>query len=172
MENYDLENKIKIQIGEVIIKLNIMESRLKQIISKYIEAKNNDILEDVLLNNMYTNISTKWKILRHILIKKKIPMNKDLHTSFQIVLNKRNILAHSESLLDTFGYFDDVDFNVSKDSEAIMYGVFKVHEPIIPVIQNDQINYEELDKIITDFNKHYKNCENGLSEISEKLFQS
>ena len=171
MEHDELENQIKLKIADVIIKLNVLEFRIKKILSKYINSSKNDFIETILLNNLMIPLSTKIKLLKHIYLENsKKTISKELNTAFQIVLNKRNIIAHSESLLDIWQDLEDVDFEYHKDAEPTMYGIFSLNEPFIPLLNNDKIDYESFGKIVDDFNKYYNVCEKGLEKIENQLF--
>ena len=49
MEQGELENQIKLKIADVIIKLNVLEFRIKKILSRYINSSKNDFIENILL---------------------------------------------------------------------------------------------------------------------------
>lgn len=172
MEQGELENQIKLKIADVIIKLNVLEFRIKKILSRYINSSKNDFIENILLNNMMIPLATKIKLLKHIYLdNSKKSISKELITAFNIVLNKRNIIAHSESLLDFWQDLEDVDFEHHKDAESTMYGIFgDLEEPFIPSLENDKIDYVNFSKIVNDFNKYYEICEVGLEEIENQLF--
>ena len=102
--------------------------------------------------------------MKHIYLdNSKKSIKKELITAFNIVLNKRNMIAHSESLLDFWQDLEDVDFEYHKDAEPTMYGIFgDLEEPFIPLLENDKIDYVNFSKIVNDFNKYYEICEVGL----------
>lgn len=170
MTHSELQTDAKSKVGDVIIKVNLIEKTVKQILSRYISSPHTDFVNDVLLNNMITNLSVKIKLLRHILVEEGHPMDKKLQNSLHVLLNKRNVLAHSESLLDTWDDLVDVGFDYNNDAPPSMYGILETQEPDIPIYENDSVNYEKLSKVISDFEKHYKLCEEGLLEIEKKLF--
>lgn len=172
MEHDELENEIKLQIADVIIKLNLLEFRIKKILSRYIDSSKNDFIEEILLNNMMIPLSTKIKLLKYIYLENsKNNISKELIDAFHIVLNKRNGIAHSESLLDFWQDLVDVDFEHHKDAESTMYGIFgDLEEPLIPLLENGKINYVNFSKIVKDFNKYHEICEDGLEEIENQLF--
>ena len=172
MEHDELENEIKLQIADVIIRLNLLEFRIKKILSRYINSPKNDFIEEILLNNMMIPLATKIKLLTHIYSENsKKNISKELNNAFHIVLNKRNGIAHSESLLDFWQDLEGVDFEYRKDAEPTMYGIFgDLQEPFIPLLENGKINHINFSKIVDDFNKYYEICEDGLEEIEDQLF--
>lgn len=66
MEYDEIENQIKLQVADIIIKLNLLEFCIKKILSTYIYSSKNDFVENILLNNMMIPLATKIKILKHI----------------------------------------------------------------------------------------------------------
>lgn len=79
MENEKIINEIRLQVADVIIDLNLIESKLADIISKYINSDRKIFVREILLNSQLMNFSTKFKILKFIISQEKINEPKGLY---------------------------------------------------------------------------------------------
>ena len=147
MENDKMETEIRLQIADVIINLNLIESKISDIISKYINSERQLFVREILLNSMIMNFSTKFKILKHILKSEKLNEPKDFFNAIHVIMNKRNVIAHSDSLLN-FEFDVNVDCDWSHDN-SFMYPIWSL-ELSLPIIENEEIKYQNVSKIVKD----------------------
>jgi hypothetical protein len=168
MENDEMEKEIRLQVADVIINLNLIESKISDIISKYINSVRQLFVREILLNSILMGFSTKFKILEYILKSEKINEPKDFSNSIQVIMNKRNIIAHSDTLLK---FEDIVDFDVEWTHEGPFKNpIYGPAEPILSTITKGKVDYDSLSKTVEDFSKYFKIALIGLKEIDSKLF--
>jgi len=157
-----------LQVADVIINLNLIESKISDIISKYINSEKQLFVREMLLNSMIINFSAKFKILKHILKSEELNEPKDFSKAIQIIMNKRNIIAHSDSLLNIELDVIDVDCDWSPDYSS-MFPIYGPLGPSLRTIENDEIEYQNISKIVKDFSKYFRIANDGLKEIDSKL---
>ena len=161
---------IKLQIADIIINLNVIESKISDIISKYVRSERDEFVREVLLNSLIINFTSKVNVLRYILKAEEIDTPKDLFKAIQILATKRNIIAHSESLLKLEQDVADIDYEWD-NGEMSLYPIYELGEPNIPIINDGNVNYEAISKIASDFSKYFDIASGGLQEIEDKLFK-
>lgn len=165
----DLEKVIGINreiVADIIIKLNLIESKLKDIITKYIASEKTEFVRDILLNNLIVNMSSKVKALQYIIGTEGLEVSKDFKKSLMIIMTKRNMIAHADGLLDPNIDVDiDVDWN---PDGSYIYPIFEV-ETRIPTFENGKINYSEINKVHEDFNKYFEIANTELNSIKGQL---
>ncbi|MGV3527840.1 MAG: hypothetical protein ACO1OO_03015 [Flavisolibacter sp.] len=169
METKEMEDKIRLQVADVIINLNLIEAKLSDIIGKYINSPKSDFVREVLLSSLIVNFSSKLNILRYILKSEKIEPPQDFFKSVTLIMTKRNVVAHSESLLKIEAEVIDVDVDWNHDG-SYLYPIYRPSEPNLPVINDGQINFENISMIIKDFTKYFEIAQGGLIEIEKQLF--
>lgn len=168
MENEEIINEIRLQVADIIIDLNLIESKLADIISKYINSERRIFVREILLNSQLMNFSTKFKILKFIISQEKITEPKGLYQSIKEIMNKRNIIAHSDNLLKLEEDVIDVDIDWSRDG-SLMYPVYGASEPSLAIINDGKVDYQNISKIVEDFAKYFKIAMDGLNEIDSRL---
>lgn len=171
-----MEKEIRLQIADVIIKLNLIESKFIDIISQYINSEKNNFVKEIVLNSLVVNFSSKSKIVEYILESEKIKLSESVKSKklfFKAIRNlmtMRNVVAHSDCLLRIEVDIVDVDFDWSYEAGSVMYPVYGPLEPSLAIINEGQVNYQSISKIVEDFSKYFKIAINGLKEIDSKLF--
>ena len=168
MENEEIINEIRLQVADVIIDLNLIESKLADIISKYINSDRKSFVREILLNSQLMNFSTKFKILKFIISFESLNEPKGFYQSIKEIMNKRNIIAHSDSLLKLEADVIDIDTNWFRDG-SIMYPVYGPSEPSLAIINDGKVDYQNISKIVEDFSKYFKIAMDGLNEIDSRL---
>lgn len=152
-------NKI---IADVIVKVNVLESSIKEIIVSYVKSDKEEFVTDVLLNNLIINLSSKIKALKYIIVAEKIEIKEsDLFNALKITMLKRNLIAHSDRLLEA--RFDIIGLDADDNPE---YGKI---EPTITMYQDGKFNYQSINKNSTDFNKYYIIAFDLLNKVKELL---
>ena len=168
-ETEEMIQSIKVRVAEVLINLNLLESQISDIIARYINSEKDDFVRKVLLSSLIVNFSSKLNVLKYILRSEKIDPPKDFFKAIAIIMTKRNVLAHSDSLLNIEADVVDVDFDWNHDG-TYMYPIYGPEEPSLPVINDGAINYENISKIIDDFSKYFEIAKKGLESIEESIF--
>lgn len=168
MGNEEIINEIRLQVADVIIDLNLIESKLADIISRYINSDRKTFVREILLNSQLMNFSTKFKILQFIISSEKLSEPINLYKSIKEIMHKRNITAHSDGLLKIEADIIDVDFDWSYEG-SIMYPVYGPSEPSLAIINEGKVNYQNISKIVEDFSKYFNIAMDGLDEIDLKL---
>lgn len=167
-ETEKMIESIKVRVAEVLINLNLIESKISDIIARYINSEKDDFIRKVLLSSLIVNFSSKLNVLKYILRSEKIDPPKDFFKAIAIIMTKRNVLAHSDSLLNIEADVVDVDFDWNHDG-TYMYPIYGPEEPCLPVINDGTINYENISKIIDDFSKYFEIAKSGLESIEEQI---
>jgi len=163
-----IENTKKI-IAELIMKVNVLESSVKEIISGYLNSDKEEFVRDVLLNNLIINLSSKVKALNYIIRAEKLEIDtKELNKALRIAMTKRNIIAHSDGLLDPDLDLVDIDVDWNRDGSFIT-PIFEHEIPVIQTFENGKINFTDINKIANDFNKYYEIAFDLLNQVKEKL---
>lgn len=176
MENHEMEKEIRLQVADVIINLNLIESKFVDIISRYINSEKKKFVCEIVLNSLVVNFSSKAKIVEYILESEKIELSesvKSKKTFFRAIRNlmtMRNVIAHSDCLLRIEPDIVDVDFDWSYEAGCIPYPIYGPLEPSLAIINEGQVIYQSISKIVEDFSKYFKIAINGLKEIDSKLF--
>lgn len=134
-EEKEMINSIKLRVANVIIDLNLIESKITKILARYIDSKKDHFVRNVLLNSLNMSLAQKFKIMKTILKTEKVKPPEDLFKAITIVMNKRNIIAHSDSLLQLDVDFEDMDF----DDEGSPSPIFKIQEPSVNSGQADPL---------------------------------
>ena len=160
---------IKVRVAEVLINLNLIEAKISDIIAKYINSERDDFIRKVLLSSLIVNFSSKLNVLKYILRSEKIEPPQDFFKAIAIIMTKRNVLAHSDSLLNIEADVVDVDFDWNHDG-TYMYPIYGPEEPSLQVINDGIINYENISKIIDDFSKYFEIANTGLDTIEAALY--
>lgn len=170
MEYEEMENKIRLHVADVIINLNLVEFEIKEIIGKYIDSEKKEFIENILLNNLILSFSIKVNILKYIIKKENIEVGKDFQNSLKVIMNKRNILAHSDSILNIEPDVIDIDVDWNHD-ECFLVPIYGgAIEPHLCTIEDGKINYQNITKIAEDFLKHYEIAKHGLLIIRSRIF--
>ena len=158
---------IKLKVGDLIIKLNKVEKKVKKIITEYINTEKSYFVQYILLNNLIISFSGKVKALEYIIREEEIETHKDFMRSFKILMTKRNMIAHSDTLLDDFiisGF--DADWN----QDGIMdTPIFEDAEPVVTTINNGDLTFEEVEKAMVDFEKYYLIASEELEKIYMRI---
>src|SRR5687768_3518726 len=136
-ETQEMINSIKIQIGDVIINLNLIEAKLGDIIAKYINSPKDNFVRHVLLSSLMISFASKINVLKYILTSEGIELNRPFFKSLTIIMTKRNVVAHSESLLNIEAEVIDVDFDWNRDG-VLTYPIYGPSEPNLPIINDGQ----------------------------------
>ena len=168
-ETEEMIKSIKVNVAEVLINLNLIETKISDILAKYINSEKDDFIRHVFLSSLIVNFSSKLKVLKYVLKSEKIKQPKDFFKAITIIMTKRNVLAHSDSLLNIEANVVDVDFDWEHDG-TYMYPIYGPSEPNLPIINDGNINYENISKIIEDFSKYFEIAKAGLETISKDLF--
>jgi hypothetical protein len=165
MDRQEKIDNIKKKLADVIINLNLCEKGIKNIIANFITSHKGYFVQEILLNNHIINFSSKVKVLYCIIAEEKITVDKDFKKAINIIMTKRNTLAHSDSVLDdrTLG---DIDVDWNPDG-VMTFPIWVEADPVTLIFNNDgTTNYEEIEKIIDDFDKYYKIVLKDLNNIA------
>ena len=168
-ETEELVNSIKVSFADVLINLNLIESKISDIIANYIKSDKEDLIRKVLLSSLIVNFNSKLNVLKYIVKTEKVEVPTEFYKAIAIIVTKRNVLAHSDSLLKIEADIIDVDFDYEHDG-TYMYPIYGPSEPNLPIINDGTINYENISKIIKDFEKYFEIAKAGLEIIEVKLF--
>lgn len=172
MNNQKLIKRSKIIVVEIITKFNLIEFQVKEIIAGFVQAKEDGFLRDILLNNMIVNFSSKTKALFYIINEKKIEFSdneiKEFKKSLLILMSKRNIIAHSDSVLEpTYEITGwDVDYNKEGNLE---FPDIEITQPIVSTLNNGKIEYSDIEKVYSDFSKYHEKAEKYLRKLKKEL---
>lgn len=158
-------DEVRIKIANVIIDLNLIEKEIKNAISYYISSKNSFFVSDILLNNHIISMANKVKVLQYIIRNEKIEVSKDFSNSLMVIMGKRNVLAHSDTVLEDYT-LDDVDVEWEPDG-VTYWPIYKDAEPGAWTFSQGGINFETVDKIVADFDKYYKIASDELARITQ-----
>jgi hypothetical protein len=183
-ENLSKDQALKIKIADVIIGLNECETMIKNIISGYIDSKKQShFVSEILLNNSIVSFGTKIKLLHFIVKTEQIEIGKDFRNALLVIISKRNMLAHSDSLLmdfdfevtdveDPTDYFseDELLRNAYLNNRISTVKVTEVAPKAISITGDGSVNYEEVEKTIADFMKYKKIVTEDLLNIIGFLF--
>ena len=162
-------DEVRLRIANVIVSCNLVEKEMKNIISAYVNSKRSFFVSEILLNNMFINISAKRKIIEYIIKEEGIEVDKKYYNGIHIIMNKRNMIAHSDSVLDNHQI---VDVDVSVEHDGVFYEpIFEEAEPLVSTIDNGKYKYEEVSKICSDFEKYYKIVSVELSKVLTRVNQ-
>jgi hypothetical protein len=165
----ELISKHKEIISDIITKFNQIENLIKKTITSYIASDKTEFINDILLNNLILNFSSKYKILQYIITIEKIEVNKKFNNSIKILMSNRNIIAHSDNLLD---------YEITPIEENLFFtNVLKFPRYTSPfqkvepknqtTINNGKIQSIEIDKIHKDFIKHFEIAIGELKTIKD-----
>ncbi len=165
----EIVQSIKVRVAEVLINLNLIEAKISDIITTYINSEREDFIRKVLLSSLIVNFSSKLNVLKYILRSEKVEPPKDFFKAVAIIMTKRNVLAHSDSLLNIEADVVDVDFDWNHDG-TYMYPIYGPEEPNLPIINDGVINFENISKIIDDFTKYFEIAEKALDSIENSLY--
>lgn len=156
MNDKELIERSKIIVAEIVTKFNLIEFQVKEIIAGFVKAKEVDFLIDILLNNMIVNFSSKTKALFYLINDKNLNFTntelKEFKRSLLILMIKRNIVAHSDSVLEpTYEIIGwDVDYNKEGNLE---FPDIEITEPTVSTLNDGKIEYSNIEKIYSDFLK-------------------
>lgn len=156
MNDKELIERSKIIVAEIVTKFNLIEFQVKEIIAGFVKAKEVDFLRDILLNNMIVNFSSKTKALFYLINDKNLNFTntelKEFKRSLLILMTKRNIVAHSDSVLEpTYEIIGwDVDYNKEGNLE---FPDIEITEPTVSTLNDGKIEYSNIEKIYSDFLK-------------------
>ena len=167
----ELISRNKEIISDIIIKFNEVENSIKEIIMEFIDSKRNDFIKNILLNNLILNFSSKFKILQYIIESQKIKVDKNFNKSIKILMAKRNIIAHSDSLID----YDIIPTGPNLFSQFVlkipsyMLSWQRVESKEQITLNNGKIENTEIEKIYSDFLKYYEKAITELNLILEEV---
>lgn len=166
-EREDKLDEVRLKIADVIINLNLIEKEIKEIIANYISSRQSFFLQEILLNNHIINFSFKIKVLHYIIREEKITTSKDFHKALQIIMNKRNSLAHTDTVLEDYT-IDTVEAEWEPDG-VTYWPIYKDADPGVWTFSQGDINFQTVDKIVADFDKYYKLASTELASISQTI---
>lgn len=155
-------------VANIIINLNYIELTIKEIITGYIDSKRHVFVKEFILNNMIFSMSSKVKALTYIISKENLKINKEFDKSLKIIMNKRNMIAHSDKLLDNEIEIVGIDADWNPDG-VIESPIYELTGPSITTIDNNEITYTYIEKVYDDFNKYYEIASKDLESIKEQL---
>lgn len=164
MEAEEIISKSKNLIAEIIIDFNLIEFKTKEVLAAYIGGDKGKFVSNILLNNLIVNMSSKVKILRYLVAEEKIDVDKNFFKSFSIIMLKRNMIAHSESLNQVGLDVVDVDVDWSRDGSTLV-PIYDYGFPEISTINDGKVNYENIIKVEADFKKYFELASSGLDYI-------
>jgi len=161
----NVEN-VKTHIADVIIKFNFIEQRINQIIQEYIDSEAAYFVEKILLNSLILNVGSKFKILQYIVVTEKVKVSKEWKNSMQMLMTRRNLIAHSDNLLGFYQDLEDVEFLYNKETgDNDIYPIFIEAQPDISIFENGVVNYVEMSRILNQFEKYYDMVDKDLTVI-------
>ncbi|RZK33404.1 MAG: hypothetical protein EOO61_15365 [Hymenobacter sp.] len=160
-------DEVKLKVADVVINLNFIEREIKNCISYYVSSNKSYFVSEILLNNHIVSMANKIKVLQYIIREEKIEIPKNFMNALQVVMNKRNVLAHSDTVLEDYT-IDDVD--VECEPDGVTYSpIYKDAEPGAWVFSQGDVNFDTVDKIVADFDKYFKIASDELARISQLL---
>ncbi|NGP88026.1 hypothetical protein [Fodinibius halophilus] len=166
MSNIDLD-EVKKSAAEVIVNCSLIEKKVKNILSSYIDSSKSFFISEILLNNSFISLAKKFKLLGYVIRKEDIKVNSDFRKWCFILMSKRNMIAHSDRLLEDYAI---VDVDVDAGPEGVEY--FPVYEdapPKVSTIENGKFRFEEVEKTCKDFDKYYEKLDKELDKISHQI---
>ncbi len=163
----ELISRNKEIISDIIIKFNEVENSFKDIITEFIGSERSEFVKDILLNNLVLNFSSKFKILQYIIENQNIKVHADFNKSIKVLMSKRNIIAHSDNL---------IDFNViPAEPDLFTQYVLKIPSYMLAwqevkpkkqiTFNNGKIESSDIEKIYSDFLKYYKKAMPELNKV-------
>lgn len=169
IEYQNLINKIRLQVADVIINYNLLELEIKEIIGLYINSDKTEFIFKVLLNNLVVSFSAKVNLLKYIIKKENIVVDSKFQNSLKVIMTKRNILAHSDEILKLEPNIVDIDVDWNHD-ECFIYPIYKgASESFIHTLDDGQINYQFISKIVEDFIKYYSLAKEELIKVRNHI---
>jgi hypothetical protein len=165
------EKEIKLQIADIIIKLNKIERLIKDIIGYYTDSDRKFFMMEILLNNHIITLSNKIRVLKYILKEEKIEVPKEFNNSLFVIMSKRNALAHSDTVtIDT--KFEGFEYEATSPTTIMAIPKFKKIEPGTYEFQNDGLSFATVNKIAADFKKHYNIVRPVLGKIASDMMNA
>ncbi|MEP0006871.1 MAG: hypothetical protein ABJ387_13995 [Balneola sp.] len=161
----DEVGELKNKIAEIIINCNLIEKKMKQIISSYIASSRHLFIEEILLNNKIINLGSKLGIIEYIL--KTEGFDTSFTSSIRVLLAKRNIVAHSDTVLEKLRITDVEIFEDPDSPDGFFYHpIYEYNDPpVSATINQGVLKYENIEKIYSDFNKHHELAMKGLKQM-------
>ena len=176
MEKYQKrEAEVKTAVAEIIIKVNLFEQKVKEIVSLYINAEKVDFVNDFVLNNLILNANSKIKLLKSLLIIEVLNPDKnykDFFSAIKNLLQFRNAIAHSDQLIELEPEFN-IEFNYEheiRDSIPFIEYTGDYWLPTISIFNDGKVDEKEFKNILENFNKNYEKVMAEIEEIKNKLF--
>lgn len=167
----ELISKHKEIISEIITKFNQIENSIKIIIASYIASEKTEFINEILLNNLILNFSSKYKILQYIIAKEEIKVSKNFNNSIKILMTNRNIIAHSDNLFD----YEIIPIKENLFSTQVLRfprylsPLQKIESKNQKTINNGEIQNLEIDKIHNDFIKYFEIALGELNKIKDAV---
>ena len=167
----ELISRNKEIISDIVIKFNQVENTVKEIITKFINSEKTEFINNILLNNLILNFSSKFKVLQYIIADKGIETDKNFNKSIRILMANRNIIAHSDNMLeyDVIPIKEDFFFHQVMKIPRYMSPIQKVESKSQLTINNGQIQTLEIEKVYSDFIKYFDIATSELNKIMEIL---
>jgi hypothetical protein len=167
----ELISRNKEIISDIIIKFNQVENMVKEIITEFIDSEKSEFINSILLNNLILNFSSKFKVLQFIIADNKIETDKNFNKSIKILMANRNIIAHSDNILDydveIFPVKTYLSFHPVLEFPKYMSTIQKVESKSQLTINDGEIQTIEIEKIYSDFIKYFEIATNELNKIME-----
>ncbi len=167
----ELISRNKEIISDIIIKFNEVENFLKEIITEFINSERNEFIKNILLNNLILNFSSKFKILQYIIESQKIKVDKGFYNSMKVLMSKRNIIAHSDSLIDynVIPTGPDLFTQYILKIPSHMSQVQKVESERQITLNNGKIENPDIEKIYSYFLKYHEKAITELNKILKEI---
>lgn len=167
----ELISRNKEIISNIIIKFNEVENSIKEIITVFIDSERNEFIKNILLNNLILNFSSKFRILQYIIESQEIKVDKNFNKSIKILMSKRNIIAHSDSLIDynVIPTGPDLFAQYVMKIPSYMLSWQRVESKEQITLNNGKIENSDIEKIHSDFLKYYEKSTNELNIIMKEV---
>jgi hypothetical protein len=173
----ELTTKHKEIISDIITKFNHIEKSVKEIIANYIDSDKNEFINEILLSSLILNFTTKNKILKYIVATEEIKVSSDFKKGMLLLMTSRNIIAHSDNLLEYDIIRFEENFNPSRSVQSLTsLGGTAAYQKVVPkkqmTLNDDKIQNMEIEKIHENFIKYFAILLQDLKQINihiEKL---
>lgn len=167
----ELISRNKEIISNIIIKFNEVENSIKEIITVFIDSERNEFIKNILLNNLILNFSSKFRILQYIIESQEIKVDKNFNKSIKILMSKRNIVAHSDSLIDynVIPTGPDLFAQYVMKIPSYMLSWQRVESKEQITLNNGKIENSDIEKIYSDFLKYYEKSKSELNIIMKEV---
>lgn len=115
------------------------------------------------------SFSSKYKLLQYIIANQDIKIDKNFNNNIKVLMSNRNIIAHSDNLLDysIIPLKENLFFTQVLKMPIATMPYQKVESKNQFTLSEGQIKSLEIEKIHSDFIRHYEKASEKLKYIFE-----